>query len=120
MPPSIRVLRGIRLIVHDQGAHSGTRFLIVLNIGCNATHQLLMENTQITFNARFSGRVYKIDLPVDNVRTIYAQENGQGMAFPVETVLADKPATDAPSDLKNTADEETQKKRRRAHLSLVK
>ena len=58
---------------------------IVLNISFEATSQLQMGNEWIEFNARFSGKSHKIEVPVANVLAIYARENGQGMAFPVES-----------------------------------
>jgi stringent starvation protein B len=57
---------------------------IVLNISFEATSQLQMGNEWIEFSARFSGKVHKIEVQVANVLAIYARENGQGMAFPVE------------------------------------
>jgi stringent starvation protein B len=57
---------------------------IVLNISFQATSQLQMGNDLIEFNARFSGKSHKIEVPVANVLAIYARENGQGMAFPVD------------------------------------
>ncbi|HTH62024.1 MAG TPA: ClpXP protease specificity-enhancing factor [Paraburkholderia sp.] len=57
---------------------------IVLNISFEATSQLQMGNELIEFHARFSGKSHKIQVPVANVLAIYARENGQGMAFPVE------------------------------------
>ncbi|PXW17352.1 ClpXP protease specificity-enhancing factor [Paraburkholderia caballeronis] len=60
---------------------------IVLNISFEATSQLQMGNEQIEFHARFSGKSHKIEVPVANVLAIYARENGQGMAFPVEAAV---------------------------------
>ncbi|KNH07058.1 ClpXP protease specificity-enhancing factor / Stringent starvation protein B [Candidatus Burkholderia brachyanthoides] len=57
---------------------------IVLNISFEATSQLQMGNEWIKFSARFSGKSHKIEVQVANVLAIYARENGQGMAFPVE------------------------------------
>ncbi len=57
---------------------------IVLNISFEATSQLQMGNEWVEFSARFSGKVHKIEVQVANVLAIYARENGQGMAFPVE------------------------------------
>jgi stringent starvation protein B len=57
---------------------------IVLNISFDATNQLQMGNEWIEFSARFSGKPHKIEVPIANVLAIYARENGQGMAFPVE------------------------------------
>ncbi|CAH2786920.1 MAG: ClpXP protease specificity-enhancing factor SspB [uncultured Caballeronia sp.] len=56
----------------------------VLNISFEATSQLQMGNEWIEFSARFSGKSHKIEVQVANVLAIYARENGQGMAFPVE------------------------------------
>jgi len=57
---------------------------IVLNISFEATSQLQMGNEWIEFSARFSGKSHKIEVQVANVLAIYARENGQGMAFPVD------------------------------------
>ncbi|QCP51177.1 ClpXP protease specificity-enhancing factor [Trinickia violacea] len=61
---------------------------IVLNISFEATSQLQMGNEWIEFSARFSGKSHKIEVQVANVLAIYARENGQGMAFPVESAAA--------------------------------
>ena len=62
---------------------------IVLNISFEATSQLQMGNEMIEFHARFSGKSHKIEVPVSNVLAIYARENGQGMAFPVDAPPGD-------------------------------
>jgi stringent starvation protein B len=54
---------------------------IVLNISYGATAGLKMDNDSIRFNARFGGVSREIYVPVNNVMAIYANENGQGMAF---------------------------------------
>ena len=54
---------------------------IVLNISFGATSGLKMDNDSIRFNARFGGVSREIYVPVNNVMAIYANENGQGMAF---------------------------------------
>ena len=56
---------------------------IVLNLGPEATHQLMMGNDFITFSARFNGVAQALSIPVEAVTAIYARENGQGMAFEV-------------------------------------
>ena len=40
-----------------------------------------MDNDAIRFHARFGGVSREIYVPVNNVMAIYANENGQGMAF---------------------------------------
>ncbi len=63
---------------------------IVLNISYGATSGLKMDNDSIRFNARFGGVSREIYVPVNNVMAIYANENGQGMAF--EPVLGQSSA----------------------------
>lgn len=54
---------------------------IVLNISSDATHQLIMANNAISFNARFGGVSRNLHIPFTAVMGIYAKENGQGMFF---------------------------------------
>lgn len=56
---------------------------ITLNIGPEATHQLMMGNEEVTFQARFGGSAFPVVVPVDRIAAIFARENGQGMAFEV-------------------------------------
>lgn len=74
---------------------------IVLNLGTEATHQLVMGNELITFSARFNGVAQALSIPVENIAAIYARENGQGMAFEVKphvgaVAAAAEPAAAAP------------------------
>ena len=57
---------------------------IVLNIGFDATSSLTLGNEFIEFKARFGGIAREILVPINHVIAIYARENGQGMAFPLE------------------------------------
>lgn len=57
---------------------------IVLNIGLDATSSLTLGNEYIEFKARFGGKAREILVPISHVVAIYARENGQGMAFPLE------------------------------------
>jgi stringent starvation protein B len=65
---------------------------IILNISYGATSGLKMDNDAVTFRARFNGVSRELYIPVHNVLAIYANENGQGMAFDVTTPAADLPA----------------------------
>jgi len=67
---------------------------IVLNVGLEATHQLLMGNEEITFQARFGGRAFPVVVPIARVAAIYASENGEGMAFEVTETPVDQLAAD--------------------------
>ena len=64
---------------------------IVLNISFGATSGLKMDNDAIRFHARFGGVSREIYVPVNNVMAIYANENGQGMAFEPQAGGADAP-----------------------------
>ena len=59
---------------------------IVLNIGFDATSSLQLGNDFIEFKARFAGSSRDIQVPIERVAAIYARENGQGMAFPMQTL----------------------------------
>jgi stringent starvation protein B len=65
---------------------------IVLNISFGATSGLKIDNDAIHFRARFNGVSREIYVPVHNVLAIYANENGQGMAFEVTATAAEMPA----------------------------
>ncbi|MEN3113568.1 ClpXP protease specificity-enhancing factor [Uliginosibacterium paludis] len=54
---------------------------IVLNIAPYATNQLLIDDEALSCQARFSGKVESLYVPITQVLAIYARENGQGMAF---------------------------------------
>jgi stringent starvation protein B len=71
---------------------------IILNISYGATSGLKMDNDAITFRARFNGVSRELYIPVQNVLAIYANENGQGMAFEVSTTAAEMaPSAPAPT-----------------------
>jgi stringent starvation protein B len=69
---------------------------IVLNISYGATSGLKMDNDAIHFRARFGGVSREIYVPVQNVLAIYANENGQGMAFEVAATAAEMPNAPLP------------------------
>ena len=75
---------------------------IVLNVGMLATDKLQITNQDITFNARFSGRVHDIFIPMDNVVAIYAKETGNGMAFDVAKTPQEAPPEPSPEPPKPT------------------
>ncbi|WGS49543.1 ClpXP protease specificity-enhancing factor [Paraburkholderia sp. D15] len=77
---------------------------IVLNISFEATSQLQMGNEWIEFSARFSGKSHKIEVPIANILAIYARENGQGMAFPVESAGGEAQDSGADAELADEAE----------------
>jgi len=96
---------------------------VVLNLAMRAVANLELGNDWVSFQARFSGVSQSIRLPVQAILALYAQENGQGMMFPVEEEGGDTPppagsdeATDKPA-----GDDDDDKPRRGApHLRVVK
>ncbi|MDO5687238.1 MAG: ClpXP protease specificity-enhancing factor [Neisseria sp.] len=67
---------------------------IVLNIGVNACQNLLLGDEFITFTARFGGKPYDVSLPVSNIISVFARENGEGMGFEAKAYV---PADTAPA-----------------------
>lgn len=79
---------------------------IVLNIGFDATSSLTLGNEFIEFKARFGGIAREILVPINHVIAIYARENGQGMAFPLE--LESEDGTDGHDELQDSSLEKMQ------------
>ncbi|MBL8447210.1 MAG: ClpXP protease specificity-enhancing factor [Zoogloeaceae bacterium] len=71
---------------------------IVLNIGPDATHEMILGNERITFQARFGGVAHSLSVPVENVVAVYARENGHGMAFEIDEPAGVTGAVDAETD----------------------
>jgi len=70
---------------------------IVLNIRPEAIQGLALDNDEIEFNARFSGKPMRINVPVQAILAIYAKENGKGMVFdPEESEETPPPETKPP------------------------
>lgn len=86
---------------------------IVLNISFAATNQLQMGNELIEFHARFSGKLYKIEVPVANVFAIYAQENGRGVVFSVDALIRNVGENNPALSLKDEAYEAQQSAKKR-------
>ncbi len=63
---------------------------IVLNIASNATHDLVINNDNLSFKARFSNKSVDIFVPINAVASIYASENGEGMFFETEVKETEK------------------------------
>lgn len=100
---------------------------ITLNIGPDATHQLMMGNEEITFQARFGGNAFPVAVPIDRVAAIFARENGQGMAFeidPPEDVVdaqtAEAPATEPAGTAEPAATPPERPAGGRPHLTRIK
>ncbi len=82
---------------------------ITLNISPGAANQFsLEENDRVFFSARFSGKSYNIEIPLQAVQAVYARETGKGISFsgsqwsdpdstPPDKNLADKKKTENPA-----------------------
>ncbi|HEY0297208.1 MAG TPA: ClpXP protease specificity-enhancing factor [Bordetella sp.] len=57
---------------------------ITLNVGTLATHNLVLGNEFIEFQARFGGITETVSVPIGAVSAIYARETGTGMGFEVQ------------------------------------
>ena len=95
---------------------------VVLNLAMRAVANLDLGNEWISFSARFSGVSQTINIPVQAVLALYAQENGQGMMFPAEEG-GDNPPPDMPDDAPPSSgpdDAGDKPKRGAPHLRVVK
>jgi stringent starvation protein B len=72
---------------------------IVLNIDWAATRNLVMENDQVSFDARFDGVSQPVSFPLAAVQGIYARESGQGMLFQNEPGSGEGSATAPVADM---------------------
>ncbi len=70
---------------------------IVLNIAPAAVRDLQIDNTALTFGARFSGQPMQVVVPTDALIAIYARENGVGMVFGQEPVMPEAALTTSPA-----------------------
>lgn len=100
---------------------------IVLNISPDAIRDLKVGNNLVEFKASFSGIAHLISVPVRAVLAVYAEDNGQGMFFDIESEeetdwIDDAGTSDAGTSsiqqgevsVNNTAD-----KKRPSYLKLV-
>lgn len=98
---------------------------VVLNLAMRAVANLDLGNEWISFQARFSGVSHAIQIPVQAVLALYAQENGQGMMFPAEEEGGDTPpSAPGPDDTSSAPGADNaggdKPKRSTPHLRVVK
>ena len=89
---------------------------IVLNVSPGAVRDLDLGNDHISFKARFSGKSMDVYFPIAAVLAIYARENGRGMIFPEE----EQEEIESNSDSVSNSDEKKGKKKKGAHLKVIK
>jgi stringent starvation protein B len=85
---------------------------IVLNLSHSATQQLQLRNDQVEFDARFSGIVHHVRVPMRAILGVYARETGEGMIF-----SDNEPDSPEPTPPQKSA---TAARPRRAKLTVVK
>lgn len=66
---------------------------IVLNISMSAVRHLIMDKEAVSFEARFSGKVMQVYVPIRAALALYSKENGDGFVFPEEEFLDDPTPT---------------------------
>jgi stringent starvation protein B len=54
---------------------------VVLNISAKAVHDLVISNDIVCFMARFNGIPKKLEIPMSAIKSIFAKEVNQGIAF---------------------------------------
>lgn len=64
---------------------------IVLNVHPRAIQNFDMDDEQIRFSARFSGKSVAVEFPLLAVLAVYARENGQGISFPEVNRAGEQP-----------------------------
>jgi stringent starvation protein B len=90
---------------------------IVLNVSHSATQFLNLGNEAVSFEARFGGVSYSVQVPVRAVLGIYARETGQGMIFPEGDADPDPTDNKTPTPPKTSG---TAAQEKRAKFKLVK
>jgi stringent starvation protein B len=68
---------------------------IVLNIAPDAVQHYEVNNKNISFSARFSGKRMELFIPIEAVLSIYGKENNQGMFFSEEQTSPPTPPSNS-------------------------
>ena len=80
---------------------------IILNISPTSVTKLVIDDL-VSFSSRFAGIQEDILIPIDSIKSIYAQENGEGLFFEVNEASIEKRT------------KKIKQKIKKSHLSLVK
>jgi stringent starvation protein B len=89
---------------------------IILNISPQAVHKLLINNEIVEFDARFSGIIWHIHIPIAGVLAIYARENGRGMIFTDQDLGEEEGGNNGST----TSQLNSSKSKPKPHLKIVK
>ncbi len=93
---------------------------IVLNISHTALSGLDIGNEILSFNARFSGNPFFVQIPLRAVLGIYARENGRGMIFSPEDPEDDGSSPEEPPPGSGDGAPASQPGARKPHLTIIK
>jgi stringent starvation protein B len=91
---------------------------IVLNVSLSATQMLKLGNDAVSFEARFGGASFAVQVPVRSILGIYARETGQGMIFPEGDAEPDP--TDGPPSAAPPPGKDGPARAKRPKLQVVK
>jgi len=92
---------------------------IVLNISPNAVRDLTLADEMVSFDGRFSGTPFWVEVPVAQVQAIYAKETGEGMMFEPDAV-DHQGDSEAASHSKPTVGPKTGAPGESSHLKIIK
>lgn len=92
---------------------------VVLNIAPTAVQGLMLENTHISFSARFGGIPRDIVIPIRAVMAIYSREDGEGMMFAGET-QDESVSASSDEDQQTQTDTEKSSEKKKPALKVVK
>lgn len=92
---------------------------IVLNISPSAVTQFSLDNSALSFNARFSGQPMQVYVPMGAILAIYARENGEGTVFSQESFEEPEEAPTAIVEEEPQPSEKPEKKKG-PHLRVIK
>lgn len=96
---------------------------VVLNIAERAVVRLQIDNSSVSFSARFGGVSYPVMVPISAVLAIYARETGQGMALPDDIgseTTGPEGDDEPPSPLGSFPEDPPSPTAKRPHLRVVK
>jgi stringent starvation protein B len=93
---------------------------IILNISPDAIRDLKVSRHLVEFKASFSGIAHLISVPVRAVLAVYAEENGQGMFFDIESEDESESETETNTSVQpETGTSNPAQDKRKSHLTLV-
>lgn len=118
MTPHILVDAGIQGVQVPESAVKDGR--VVLNIAGRAVMHLHIGNDGVSFNARFGGVSYPVQVPMQALLAVYARETGQGMALPDDIQGEPPEGVPPPPETPSGGKDTSPVSGKRSHLRVVK